>query len=263
MRRGGELAAHTDDPHQVAGCADCLELVSEDLNDNYSYGGHCLHCKEPITAVGSVAWRRAVRRTCPHCGNQGWQQMILKTIERFRSLSGYHWKTIIVTILLPVILPTVFSLHSLEFSLPVRVLLIIGVFFVWAVIAIYTVASMLLHDKTEANHVVNQEVCELQTRIEAVEGRQLNSPAILRAELDNLEETIRSTLKNDLGADLPHRPVLGWPSAVRWNIEVSSPTVTLVGGTWGRRLQLRLRRTLSQAWRIVYGATEDNENPRQ
>lgn len=68
----GELAVHTDDPHQVIGCDDCLELVAEDLNDNYRYGGHCLHCKEPITAVGGVAWRRAVRRPCPRCGKAGW-----------------------------------------------------------------------------------------------------------------------------------------------------------------------------------------------
>ena len=67
----GELALHTDDPHQVIGCDDCLELVAEDLNDNYSYGGHCLHCKELITAVGGVAWRRAVRRPCPRCGRAG------------------------------------------------------------------------------------------------------------------------------------------------------------------------------------------------
>ena len=67
-----ELTVHTDDPHQVVGCADCLELVAEDLNDNNHYAGHCLHCKEPITAVGGVVWRRTVRRPCPHCGRPGW-----------------------------------------------------------------------------------------------------------------------------------------------------------------------------------------------
>ena len=66
------FAVYTDDPHQVVGCADCLELVAEDLNDNNHYAGHCLHCKEPITAVGGVVWRRTVRRPCPHCGRPGW-----------------------------------------------------------------------------------------------------------------------------------------------------------------------------------------------
>ena len=67
-----ELAIHTDDPHQVAGCDDCLELVAEDLNDNNRYAGHCLHCRKQINADGGVAWRRAVRGPCPHCGQPGW-----------------------------------------------------------------------------------------------------------------------------------------------------------------------------------------------
>ena len=67
-----ELAAHTDDPHQVVGCDDCLELVAEDLNDNNEYRGRCLHCGEQVSATGGVAWRRVVRRPCPHCGRPGW-----------------------------------------------------------------------------------------------------------------------------------------------------------------------------------------------
>ena len=67
-----EVTVHTDDPHQVAGCDDCLELVAEDLNDNNHYTGHCLHCRGQISAIGGVAWRRVVRRPCPHCGRPGW-----------------------------------------------------------------------------------------------------------------------------------------------------------------------------------------------
>ena len=65
-------ALHTDDPRRVAGCTDCLELAAEDLSDTNSYAGRCLHCRETISAVGSVAWRRVVRRPCPHCGRAGW-----------------------------------------------------------------------------------------------------------------------------------------------------------------------------------------------
>ena len=66
------FAAHTDDPAQVSGCPECLELVEEDLADHNEYGGWCLHCRKPITATGGVAWRRTVRRPCPHCGKPGW-----------------------------------------------------------------------------------------------------------------------------------------------------------------------------------------------
>ena len=63
--------AYTDDPDQVAGCEDCLELVSEDLEDHNDYRGRCLHCRQEITAQGGVEWWRVVRRPCPHCGKPG------------------------------------------------------------------------------------------------------------------------------------------------------------------------------------------------
>ena len=66
------LTVHTEDPHQVAGCHDCPELVAEDLTDNHHYTGHCLHRRKQISAQGGVAWRRAVRRPCLHCGKAGW-----------------------------------------------------------------------------------------------------------------------------------------------------------------------------------------------
>ena len=71
---GGDsmTAVYSSDPHQVTGCADCLELVAEDLQDHNHYDGHCLHCRGEITAQGGVEWRRVVRAPCPHCGTKGW-----------------------------------------------------------------------------------------------------------------------------------------------------------------------------------------------
>ena len=65
-------AVYTDDPTAVAGCAGCLELVVEDLQDHNDYLGRCLHCRQEITAQGGVEWRRTDRRLCPHCGKAGW-----------------------------------------------------------------------------------------------------------------------------------------------------------------------------------------------
>ncbi len=62
----------TPDPELVRGCGDCLELVAEDLSDQNTYMGRCLHCNQEIHAKGGVAWRRAVRNPCPHCGKPGW-----------------------------------------------------------------------------------------------------------------------------------------------------------------------------------------------
>ena len=66
------LTVHIDDPAAVAGCADCLELVAEDVQDRNDYRDHCLHCRQEITAHGRVEWYRTVRRPCPHCGKQRW-----------------------------------------------------------------------------------------------------------------------------------------------------------------------------------------------
>ena len=66
------LAVYTNNPLDVTGCDDCLELVAEDLGDLNVYRGRCLHCKTVIIAVGGVAWRRVVRMPCPCCREPGW-----------------------------------------------------------------------------------------------------------------------------------------------------------------------------------------------
>ena len=63
---------YTDDPNQVQGCEDCLELVAEDLQDHNAYLGRCLHCQQEISARNGIEWRRVVRAPCPHCGKPGW-----------------------------------------------------------------------------------------------------------------------------------------------------------------------------------------------
>ena len=64
-------AVYSDDPGQVAGCVDCLVLVSEDLQDHNKYRGHCLYCRQEISAQGGVEWHRAVRRHCAHSRTVG------------------------------------------------------------------------------------------------------------------------------------------------------------------------------------------------
>ena len=66
---GSWAAGYSDDPGQVAGCVDCIVLVSEDLQGHNEYHGHCLYCRQEISALGGVEWRRAVRCPCPHCGH--------------------------------------------------------------------------------------------------------------------------------------------------------------------------------------------------
>ena len=59
-------ADYTDDPGAlVAGCADCLELVAEDLDEDNEHWANCLHCQQEISARNGVEWRRVARAPCP------------------------------------------------------------------------------------------------------------------------------------------------------------------------------------------------------
>ena len=54
-------AVYSEDPRQVAGCADCLELVAEAPNNLDWYRSYCVNCMQEISAQGGLAWRRIVR----------------------------------------------------------------------------------------------------------------------------------------------------------------------------------------------------------
>ena len=61
--------ALTENPDDVTGCADCLEMAAEDLADDNEYMGHCLHCRREVAARGgapplsSLQGGRVVRRS--------------------------------------------------------------------------------------------------------------------------------------------------------------------------------------------------------
>ena len=65
-------AVYSEDPRQVAGCADCLELVAEAPKNLDWYRGYCVNCMQEISAQGGLAWRRIVREPCPYCSRAGW-----------------------------------------------------------------------------------------------------------------------------------------------------------------------------------------------
>ena len=52
-------AVYTDASALVSGCRECLELAAENLDGDNEYMGHCLHCRQEITAQGGVEWRAA------------------------------------------------------------------------------------------------------------------------------------------------------------------------------------------------------------
>ena len=56
----------TDDPALVAGCVDCLELATKDLDEDNEHWANCLHCQQEISARNGVEWRRIARALIPY-----------------------------------------------------------------------------------------------------------------------------------------------------------------------------------------------------
>ena len=181
--------------------------------------------------------------------------MILSVIRRFRSLSVHHRITIFITILLPVLWPPIVAYVAQD--LVRQVFLHVAVFLVWAVTALVAVASTLRKDRSEAEQLVAQPVEELTGRIRKLEEEHEDSRVGLRQEVDNLEETVRSTFE-ELGVALRPRRISVRARAVSFNVSVSSANVTVVGGSKVARLRKRFQRAIRGLWEVVYGKPEDS-----
>ena len=89
--------------------------------------------------------------------------MILWVWDRFKNLSFYHYRMIIVTIFVPVILTVVVTYLAVD-CLVVRVILDVGVVLVWALFVVIVVALMVERDMAEANRLVSHRRARLWNR---------------------------------------------------------------------------------------------------
>ena len=170
-------------------------------------------------------------------------------------LSTYDYTTILITILLP----TLFSLaiSYFELVLVLKIFLTVAVFPVWSVIAVLAVASMLTHDRSKAEQQITHQIGALPGRISKQEEELQDLRVDLRQEVDNLEEAVRSTFEG-LEVVLPPRPISVRPNAIRFSFNVPAANVTVVRGSKVARLRLWLRRAMRRFWEVVYGRREVN-----
>ena len=124
--------------------------------------------------------------------------MILSALRLFGSLSGYHHRTIILTVLLPAIGPPTIAYFRPDW-LVLRFVLYITAFLVWSVFAVLAVASMLKRDSSEAEQLVSQKVEALSGQISRLGEEQEASRVGFQQQMENLEEAVRSTLKEGGG----------------------------------------------------------------
>ena len=180
--------------------------------------------------------------------------MIIRALQLIRSLSRYHYRTILLTILLPVIGPPVIAYYGPD-CLLLQVILYVAAFLVWSLFAVLVVASMVRRERSEAERSVAQQIAALSVQISRLKEQHDDSSVDLRREVDNLEEVVRTTLSEKLGVLLPPRPI-----SIRARINAGSPTMsatlTVVGGSKVARLRQWLRRTARRLWEVVYGNPE-------
>ena len=179
--------------------------------------------------------------------------MILSALRLFRSLSRYHYRTIVITILLPVIWPAMIAYFGPDLVL--QVILYVAAFLVWSVFAVLAMASMLRRDRSEAEQLVAQQKEALSGQICRLREEHDDLKLDLRQQVNDLEEIVRSTLAEKLEVILPPRPIslrakgtLGSPTA--------SGTLTVVGGSKVARLRKWCRRATRRLWEVVYGKPE-------
>ena len=182
--------------------------------------------------------------------------MILGALRLFRSLAGYHFRTIILTVLLPAIVPAVIAYFAPD-SIALRVIFYVAAFLVWSVSAVLAVAAMLKRDRSGAEQMVSQKIEALSAQIGKLREEHEDSRADLRQQVNDLEDVVRSTLKEDLGIVLPPRRVSLRARAVAGS-PTASATLSVVGGSKLARLRQWFRRAMRQLWGVVYGRPEDS-----
>ena len=182
--------------------------------------------------------------------------MILRMLGLLKGLSGYHYRTIVLTMILPVVAPPVIAIYGPDHCV-LRIILYVVAFLVWSVLAVLAVAAMLERDRSEAERHVGQKLDELAGHISELREDHEHEKADIRHEVDNLESVVRTTFEQ-LGVDLPPRPMSLRGRAVAGTPRVSAAGLTIRGGSRMTRIRRWLLRTSRQIWEVVYGKPEES-----
>ena len=182
--------------------------------------------------------------------------MILSALRLLRSLTGYHYRTILLTTLLPVIGPPIIACFGPDL-LVLQVILYVAAFIVWSVFAVLAVSSMLNRDRSEAEHLVAQRIDALSGQIGGLREEHEDLRVDIRQGLDNLEEAVRSTLKEELGVVLRPRTV-SLRTRASGGEASGSLDLNVTGGSKIARLRQWFQRVMRRLREVVYGRREDS-----
>ena len=179
--------------------------------------------------------------------------MILWVRDRFKNLSLYHYRMIIVTIFVPVILTVAVTYFAVD-CLVVRAIIDVGVVLVWGLFVVIVVALMVERDMAEARRLVSQQTDPLVEQVHRVEEEHRDLITDVRRQVEDLECRTRSAFGR-LGVDLPTKSV-SLRGRVTFGALTGSATLRVSGGNKWARLRRRFRSAMRRIREIVYGNPE-------
>ena len=172
--------------------------------------------------------------------------MILRVLRLLASLSLRQYMVILITIILPAIF-----LPILAPSIPGGPVVLPIVYFVWSVVAVLSVASMLKDDRSKAAQSVDRKLENLSREVQLLKDEHLRRTAGLQDQVNEIDRVVRSGFEG-LGVVLSPRR-----SSLRANISAGVPrmSATLTVDSPNRIVRFRrwVQRHALRFWRWFYG----------
>ena len=128
-------------------------------------------------------------------------------------------------------------------------------FLVWSLVVFLVMALMLDRDRTKADRQLDRQVELLESSVGSTAGELKSLREHLHDEIDNLEEIVRRTLRNQLSIDLAPRIKSGRASAIQFHFTIPPATGTATRGSRVMRIRLWFRRSVRRVWEFTYGTS--------
>ena len=176
--------------------------------------------------------------------------MVLWIVSHFANLSPRHYVMIAVTIVVPVVFPTVMGYFPFK-CLWVRVFVDVGVILGWSVFVVIVVSRLVQREVSEASQLVAKRVDPLAERVRGLGEEHGNSIRDLGLQVDDLERRAQLAVQS-LGGDLPPKAVNIRASARAGALTVSA-RLSVSGGSRRARIRAWFRRVRRRALEIVWG----------
>lgn len=182
--------------------------------------------------------------------------MVLWIVDCFAKLSPRHYLVIVVTVVVPVVFPTVMGYFPIE-CLWVRVAVDAVLIVSWSVFVVVVVSKLVERDASEANRLVKGQVDPLTDQLDRLQEEHSGFMQDIRLQVEDLEARTQSAL-GGLDADLPPRTI-----NLRATATSGSPTasarLTVSGGTRWARIKGWSCRAWLGIWGFVWGARRGSD----